>query len=146
MQMTFLKKVAFGAMALAACAALRVAGCASAPRAGSVEPLDVLPPEAALYVYVPVAQYQDFARAVLKGAASGMSDKDSERVLSRTEDADFLASAILRETSTFGVRRADKDRYELARTISRDSSGRRVKSGSGYGAAKSKIEFEDRIQ
>ena len=55
-----------------------------------MEPLDVLPPEAALYVYVPVAQYQDFARAVLKGAASGMSDKDSERVLSRTEDV-YLA-------------------------------------------------------
>lgn len=67
-------------------------------------------------------------------------------VLARMEDADALAGAILRGTSTFGVRRADKTRYELERVIETGSDGIRVKTGRGYGVVKSKKEFEDRAE
>ena len=56
--------------------------------------------------------------------------------------ADALAAAILRETSTFGVRRVDCARYELAREI--QPGDIRVKVGRGYGVEKSKPEFADR--
>ena len=64
-------------------------------------------------------------------------------VLCRPENADALAAAILRETSTFGVRRADLSRYELDRTIEAGADGVRVKKGAGYGVEKSKREFDD---
>lgn len=64
-------------------------------------------------------------------------------VLCRPENADELAAAILRETSTFGVRRADLSRYELDRTIEAGADGVRVKKGVGYGVEKSKREFDD---
>ena len=62
-----------------------------------------------------------------------------------TLGADAVAAAILRETSTFGVRRTDCSRYELARSL-REEGGIRVKRGEGYGAAKEKPEFEDRAR
>lgn len=65
--------------------------------------------------------------------------------LAAPERADAVAAAILRETSTFGVRRADCARYELARSV-REENGLRVKRGEGYGAAKEKPEFEDRAR
>ena len=64
-------------------------------------------------------------------------------VLCRPEQADAMAAAILRETSTFGVRRADLPRYELDRTIETCADGVRVKKGVGYGVEKSKREFDD---
>ena len=63
-------------------------------------------------------------------------------VLAPFEQADTLAAAILRETSTFGVRRVDCSRYELAREIVPGDI--RVKVGHGYGVEKSKPEFADR--
>ena len=63
-------------------------------------------------------------------------------VLAPLEQADALAAAILRETSTFGVRRIDCARYELAREIRPGDI--RVKVGHGYGVEKSKPEFADR--
>ena len=63
-------------------------------------------------------------------------------VLSPPEQADAMAAAILRETSTFGVRRIDCTRYELAREIVPGDI--RVKVGRGYGVEKSKPEFADR--
>ena len=65
-------------------------------------------------------------------------------VLAPPEQADALAAAILRETSTFGVRRIDCTRYELAREIVPGDI--RVKVGRGYGVEKSKPEFADRIR
>ena len=65
--------------------------------------------------------------------------------LAAPECADAVAAAILRETSTFGVRRTDCARYELARSV-READGLRVKRGEGYGAAKEKPEFEDRAR
>ena len=65
--------------------------------------------------------------------------------LAAPERADAVAAAILRETSTFGVRRTDCARYELARSV-READGLRVKRGEGYGAAKEKPEFEDRAR
>ena len=65
-------------------------------------------------------------------------------VLAAESDADALAAAVLRETSTFGVRRTDCPRYALERRIERNSDGIRVKHGYGYGVSKSKPEFEDR--
>ena len=63
-------------------------------------------------------------------------------VLVPPEQADALAAAILRETSTFGVRRVDCARYELVREI--QPGDIRVKVGRGYGVEKSKPEFADR--
>ena len=63
-------------------------------------------------------------------------------VLAPPAQADALAAAILRETSTFGVRRVDCTRYELARKIVPGDV--RVKIGHGYGVEKSKPEFADR--
>ena len=63
-------------------------------------------------------------------------------VLAPLDLADALAAAILRETSTFGVRRVDCARYELAREIVPGDV--RVKVGRGYGVEKSKPEFADR--
>ena len=65
-------------------------------------------------------------------------------VLAAEQDADALAAAVLRETSTFGVRRTDCARYALERRIERGADGIRVKYGEGYGVSKSKQEFEDR--
>ena len=63
-------------------------------------------------------------------------------VLVRPEMADAMAAAILRETSTFGVRRIDCARYELEREVLPGDV--RVKVGRGYGVEKSKPEFADR--
>ena len=67
------------------------------------------------------------------------------RVLAAPDAADALAAAILRETTTIGVRRVDCARYEMAREI-REEGGVRVKRSRGYGAEKSKPEFEDRAR
>ncbi|MBO7721105.1 MAG: nickel pincer cofactor biosynthesis protein LarC [Kiritimatiellae bacterium] len=64
-------------------------------------------------------------------------------VLARPEDADAMAAAILRETSTFGVRRADLTRYELERRTATAADGVREKTGRGYGVEKTKREFDD---
>ena len=63
-------------------------------------------------------------------------------VLVRPEMADAMAAAMLRETSTFGVRRIDCVRYELEREMLPGDV--RVKVGRGYGVEKSKPEFADR--
>ena len=65
------------------------------------------------------------------------------RVLCKPETADALAAAVLRETTTIGVRRVDCARYEMRREI-RVEDGVRVKHSAGYGAEKSKTEFDDR--
>ncbi|MBR2838891.1 MAG: nickel pincer cofactor biosynthesis protein LarC [Kiritimatiellae bacterium] len=65
-------------------------------------------------------------------------------VLAAEADADRLAEAVLRETTTFGVRRTDCVRYALDRNVERGDDGMRVKSGNGYGVSKSKREFADR--
>ena len=67
------------------------------------------------------------------------------RVLCAPEAADALAAAVLRETSTIGVRRVDCVRYELHREI-RVEGGVRVKRSTGYGTAKSKPEADDRAR
>ena len=59
--------------------------------------------------------------------------------------ADALAAAVLRETTTIGVRRVDCDRYEMAREV-RVEGGVRVKRSRGYGTERSKPEFEDRAR
>ena len=65
-------------------------------------------------------------------------------VIAAEADANRLAAVVLRETSTFGVRRTDCARYALSRRIERGDDGVRVKFGEGYGVSKSKREFEDR--
>ena len=67
-------------------------------------------------------------------------------VLATPERADATAAAVLRETSTFGVRRADMERYELARRVEAGADGVRVKTGEGWGVVKSKREFADRVK
>ncbi len=65
-------------------------------------------------------------------------------VIAAEADADALATAVLRETATFGVRRTECKRYALARRIERGADGIRIKHGEGYGVSKSKPEFADR--
>lgn len=67
-------------------------------------------------------------------------------VLAAESQADALAAAVLRETSTFGVRRLDCRRYALERRIECGADGIRVKYGEGYGVSKSKPEFADRAE
>ena len=66
--------------------------------------------------------------------------------LCRPEEADAMAAEILRHTSTFGVRRTDCTRYALA--VEREAVETPLgtitkKTGSGWGIAKHKAEFED---
>ena len=66
--------------------------------------------------------------------------------LCRPEEADAMAAEILRHTSTFGVRRTDCTRYAMA--VEREAVETPLgtitkKTGSGWGIAKHKAEFED---
>ena len=65
-------------------------------------------------------------------------------VLAAETDADRLAAAVIKETTTFGVRRIDCARYALDRRMEHGADGVRVKRGEGYGVSKSKVEFADR--
>ena len=72
-------------------------------------------------------------------------------VLAAPEDADRVAATILRETSTIGVRRKDCARYEMRRescVVGTDPDGNpvHVKRSTGYGAEKSKTEFDDLVR
>ena len=65
------------------------------------------------------------------------------------ERADEVAAAILRETTTLGVRRRDMARYEMDRSfVEKDVAGGvvRVKRAAGYGAAKEKPEHDDAVR
>ena len=65
------------------------------------------------------------------------------------ERADEVAAAILRETTTLGVRRRDMARYEMDRCfVEKDVAGGvvRVKRAAGYGAAKEKPEHDDAVR
>jgi len=67
-------------------------------------------------------------------------------VICAKEDANRLAQAVLRYTSTFGVRRSDILGYALDRsveTLSTEFGQVRVKTGEGYGVKKQKLEYED---
>ncbi|MEY8383271.1 nickel pincer cofactor biosynthesis protein LarC [Christensenellaceae bacterium 44-20] len=60
--------------------------------------------------------------------------------------ADKLAAAMLRHTSTFGVRRTLCQRYMLSRSfeqVQTPCGAVRIKTGQGYGVKKSKAEYED---
>ena len=85
----------------------------------------------------------------LKANIDDMTGEDAGHllvVLATPERADAAAAAVLRETSTFGVRRADMERYELARRVEAEADGVRVKTGEGWGVVKSKREFADRVK
>ena len=69
-------------------------------------------------------------------------------VVARPEEADALAAAMLRETTSLGVRRIDCSRYELRRSLGpvpHDCGGHpvRMKRASGFGVGKTKPEFDD---
>ena len=66
--------------------------------------------------------------------------------LCKTEDADHLAKAMLKHTTTFGVRRTTCPRYMLDRQFEAVETAFgpiRRKTGTGYGVDKSKFEYED---
>ena len=67
------------------------------------------------------------------------------RVICAPDAADAVAAAVLRETSTIGVRRVDCLRYEMDREVLVEG-GVRVKRSSGYGTAKAKTEADDRVR
>ncbi|MDR3075524.1 MAG: nickel pincer cofactor biosynthesis protein LarC [Candidatus Methanoplasma sp.] len=63
-----------------------------------------------------------------------------------TEEADKFAVLILRYTTTFGVRRSVLGRYTLDRTVRTEQTSFgevRVKTGTGYGVKKAKLEYGD---
>ena len=67
-------------------------------------------------------------------------------VLCKPHDADTLAAELLRHTSTFGVRRTDCQRYAMqvsSETVETVHGPIRRKTGTGYGLAKAKWEYED---
>ena len=67
-------------------------------------------------------------------------------VICHTDDADRLASVMMKHTSTLGIRRHDLSRYVLKREINTVETvfGKvRVKRASGMGVEKSKPEYED---
>ncbi len=66
--------------------------------------------------------------------------------LCKPEEADQIAHAILQYTSSFGVRRADMDRYKMDihfETVETEDGPIRKKIGTGYGITKSKLEYAD---
>ena len=66
--------------------------------------------------------------------------------LCKSQDADCLASAMLKHTTSFGVRRQSFSRYMLNRHMETADTALgpvRIKKGSGYGAEKMKYEYED---
>lgn len=66
--------------------------------------------------------------------------------LCKSEEADEIAHAILQYTSSFGVRRADMERYKMEisfETIVTKNGPIRQKVGTGYGITKSKPEYAD---
>ena len=67
-------------------------------------------------------------------------------VLCAREDADRMAEAVMKHTTTLGIRRMDMSRYALERRIepvSTPCGEIRVKFASGMGVERSKPEFED---
>ena len=67
-------------------------------------------------------------------------------VLCLPEDADRLAAAVMKHTSTLGIRRQDMDRYVLQRrveTVATEYGEIRVKHASGMGVDRSKPEYDD---
>ena len=67
-------------------------------------------------------------------------------VICMAEDADSLAEAIMKHTTTLGIRRQEMTRYVLQRsvkTVSTTYGEVRIKQASGMGVKRSKPEFED---
>lgn len=68
------------------------------------------------------------------------------RVMCRPDDVDKTVRLIYKHTSTIGVRGVETRRYVLGRetsSVETELGEVRVKSSSGYGVAREKIEFED---
>lgn len=64
----------------------------------------------------------------------------------RGTDVDVLLPLILKHTTTWGVRKAEYDRYTLdctIRTVETEHGPVRIKTGVGYGVTKWKPEYED---
>ena len=67
-------------------------------------------------------------------------------VLCRPEDADRLATVMMKHTTTLGIRRQELSRYVLDRrveTIDTPYGAVRIKRASGMGVERSKLEYED---
>ena len=65
------------------------------------------------------------------------------------EEADAVAEAMMKHTSTLGIRRWDGTRYVLPRRIDREETSFgpvRVKRAEGMGTRKEKAEYEDLIR
>lgn len=64
----------------------------------------------------------------------------------RKKDIDILRMLILKHTTTWGVRKAEYERYTLdctSKTLETEHGPVRMKTGIGYGITKSKPEYED---
>lgn len=97
------------------------------------------------------AMEQLFAQGALDVYTQAIGMKKSRpgvllSVICRTEDADGMARAMMKHTTTLGIRRQDMNRYVLRRemeTVDTAYGPVRVKRASGLGVDRAKPEFED---
>ncbi len=68
------------------------------------------------------------------------------RAIARRDEKDSVLSAFFRHTTTLGVREVETKRYILSRTVDAKETALgavRVKRSEGYGAVRTKVEYED---
>ena len=94
----------------------------------------------------PVMQSNGKALSQNANWAAATGQPLTKRQQQMLDAADKLAAAMLRHTSTFGVRKTLCQRYMLSRSFEQVQTpygAVRIKTGQGYGAKKSKPEYED---
>ncbi|MBQ7158387.1 MAG: hypothetical protein IJS09_03040 [Treponema sp.] len=91
------------------CAVTLLFSCASAPEPVAVDPLSLIARDAALYMYIPVQSHLDLVTSSLS-SMTGMSEKDAERIASRTEVI-YIASENTKRRQLFQL--SAKGKYPL---------------------------------
>ena len=117
-----MKKRSFVLVAAVFAAAVLLFSCKSAPEPEAVDPLLLLDRNAALYMYIPVQEYLPLMTSALT-QMSGMSEKDAERIASRTEVL-YMASENTKGRQIFQL--SAKGNYPLRfvkKALSKPDSG-----------------------
>lgn len=78
-----LKRLA--AVALAAVGLLSFESCKTPPQENEIDPLSLLSPDGAIYLYVPVQSHSEFCKKTV-AALTGASDSDSASIVKRIDD------------------------------------------------------------
>lgn len=104
-----MKKRSFVLATAMLAAAVLLFSCKSAPEPEAVDPLLLLDRDAALYMYIPAQDYLPLLTTALSQMA-GMSEKDAERIASRTEVI-YMASETTKTRQIFQL--SAKGNYPL---------------------------------